>query len=68
MAVQIHGGEVRRTGWLPVPRERSAGAAYHAGNRETMKQPQAISRLTTIGCLRVRPQLGGLKVIGRNFL
>ena len=50
------------------PDERYAGAAYHAGNDVTMEQPTAIIRLTTIGCLRVRPQISGLQVIRRNCL
>ena len=48
--------------------ERQAGAAYHAGNDVTTEQPTAIIQLTTIGCLRVRPQICDLQVIGRNFL
>ncbi len=48
--------------------ERWAGAAYHAGNGVTMEQPPARLQLTTIGCLRVRPQICGLQVIDRNCL
>lgn len=43
-------------------------AAYHARNGVTAKQPTATIRLTRISCMRVRPHIGGLQVIGRNFL
>jgi len=50
------------------PDERQAGAAYHARNGVTRKQPTATIPLTTTNCLRVRLHICGLQVIGRNFL
>jgi hypothetical protein len=51
-----------------LPDERQAAAACHAKNRVTAKKPAPTIRLTTITWPRVRPHLGGLQVIGGNFL
>jgi hypothetical protein len=48
--------------------DRPADTACQAEKSVTAGQPKATIRLMTIGCLRVRPQIGGLQVIGRNCL
>ena len=50
------------------PDDRLAGAANHAPAGVPIEQPTATFRLARINCLRVRPHICGLQVIGRNFL
>jgi hypothetical protein len=55
-------------GLARLPDERSAGAAYHARNGVTAKQPTETKGFARIICQHIRMRICGIQVVGRNFL